>query len=74
MTFNYDPTTGRHLSNQDYSICIRTESNFCGIAYSVCTGGVFSITGPNGGSLTTPGTPIGALVAILVQSCVKVTI
>ena len=61
-SFNYDNINGRQLSNQDYSICIRTESNFCGIAYSVCNNGVFSITGPSGGSATTPGTPVGALV------------
>lgn len=61
-SFNYDGTSGRQLSNQDYSICIRTESNFCSIAYSVCSGGVYSITGPTGGSATAQGTPIGALV------------
>nr|CAG4652326.1 EOG090X0J5E [Triops cancriformis] len=38
-SFNYDPNTGRQLSNQFYSICIRPEENFCGIAYSVCNGG-----------------------------------
>lgn len=63
-SFNYDGINGRQLSNQDYSICIRTESNFCGIAYTVCNGGVYSITGPSGGSATTPGTPVGALVCI----------
>lgn len=35
-SFNYDPTSGRQLSNQDYSICIRTERNFCGIQYTQC--------------------------------------
>ena len=61
-SFNYDGVNGRQLSNQDYSICIRTESNFCGIAYTTCPMGSFSITGPSGGSQTTPGTAIGALV------------
>lgn len=61
-SFNYDGTSGRQLSNQDYTICIRTESNFCNIAYSVCTGGVYSITGPTGGSATAAGTPVGAQV------------
>lgn len=35
-SFNFDPIAGLHLSNQDYSICIRTERNFCGIHYNVC--------------------------------------
>ncbi|KAL0103614.1 hypothetical protein PUN28_017709 [Cardiocondyla obscurior] len=36
-SFNYDPTTGLQLSNQDYSICIRMERNFCGIQYMACS-------------------------------------
>lgn len=35
-SFNYDPTIGLQLSNQDYSICIRMERNFCGIQYIAC--------------------------------------
>lgn len=35
-SFNYDHSTGRQLSNQDYSVCIRTERNFCSIQYSAC--------------------------------------
>lgn len=35
-SFNYDPVNGRQLSKQDYSICIRTERNFCGIQYTQC--------------------------------------
>ncbi|XP_077301690.1 uncharacterized protein LOC143922340 [Arctopsyche grandis] len=35
-SFNYDPIGGLQLSNQDYSICIRMERNFCGIQYSAC--------------------------------------
>lgn len=35
-SFNYEPSIGLHLSNQDYSICIRTERNFCSIQYSQC--------------------------------------
>ncbi len=61
-SFNYDGVGGRHLSNQDYTICIRTESNFCNIAYMVCSGGTYSITGPSGGSASSVGTPVGALV------------
>ncbi|VEN42972.1 unnamed protein product [Callosobruchus maculatus] len=36
LSFNYDPTTGAQLSNQDYGICIRAERNFCGIQYTQC--------------------------------------
>lgn len=35
-SFNYDSNTGRQLSNQDYSICVRMERNFCSIQYTVC--------------------------------------
>jgi hypothetical protein len=33
-SFNYDSGMGLQLSNQDYSICIRMERNFCGIQYT----------------------------------------
>ncbi len=36
-SFNFDTKTGRQLSNQDYSICMRTERNFCGIQYTACS-------------------------------------
>lgn len=35
-SFNFDPAMGGQLSNQDYSICIRTERNFCSIQYTAC--------------------------------------
>ncbi|KAK3923524.1 Cubilin [Frankliniella fusca] len=35
-SFNYDPNGGLQLSNQDYSICVRMERNFCGIQYNQC--------------------------------------
>lgn len=35
-SFNFDPASGRQLSNQDYSICIRMERNFCSIQYNAC--------------------------------------
>jgi hypothetical protein len=38
-SFNYDPNIGLQLSNQDYSICIRMERNFCGIQYMTCDDG-----------------------------------
>ncbi|XP_065218295.1 uncharacterized protein LOC135844112 [Planococcus citri] len=50
-SFNYEPAIGLHLSNQDYSICIRAERNFCGIQYTQCIDAVnnrthsFSLTG-----------------------------
>ncbi|XP_053987568.1 uncharacterized protein LOC128880976 [Hylaeus volcanicus] len=36
-SFNYGIDTGLQLSNQDYSICIRMERNFCGIQYTACS-------------------------------------
>ncbi|XP_043476468.1 uncharacterized protein LOC122507685 isoform X1 [Leptopilina heterotoma] len=39
-SFNYDPINGLQLSNQDYSICIRMERNFCGIQYMTCSEGL----------------------------------
>ncbi|ERL86760.1 uncharacterized protein LOC109544925 isoform X2 [Dendroctonus ponderosae] len=39
-SFNYDLTTGRQLSNQDYTICVRAERNFCGIQYTQCVDNV----------------------------------
>ncbi|XP_076390413.1 uncharacterized protein LOC100883843 isoform X1 [Megachile rotundata] len=38
-SFNYDSMNGLQLSNQDYSICIRMERNFCGIQYMACSDG-----------------------------------
>lgn len=35
-SFNFDTTNGRQLSNQEYSICVRTERNFCSIQYQSC--------------------------------------
>uniref|UniRef100_A0A1B0ANQ9 CUB domain-containing protein n=1 Tax=Glossina palpalis gambiensis TaxID=67801 RepID=A0A1B0ANQ9_9MUSC len=35
-SFNFNTVSGRQLSNQDYSVCIRTERNFCGIQYNAC--------------------------------------
>ncbi|ROT76560.1 hypothetical protein C7M84_004855 [Penaeus vannamei] len=36
MSYNYGLTDGLELANQDYTICIRTERNFCGIQYEAC--------------------------------------
>lgn len=35
-SFNFDTINGRQLSNQDYTVCIRTERNFCSIQYTAC--------------------------------------
>ena len=36
MTFNYMDAAGLQLSNTDYTQCIRSERNFCGIQYTAC--------------------------------------
>jgi len=36
-TFNFLDTSSSHLASQDYSTCIRQESGFCCVQYSVCT-------------------------------------
>ncbi|XP_064120934.1 uncharacterized protein LOC135225587 isoform X1 [Macrobrachium nipponense] len=62
-SYNFDLTSGLQLSNQDYSICIRTEKNFCGIQYAACADAVntqsqsFTVTGR-----TTGGTRVGSRV------------
>ncbi|KAJ8890645.1 hypothetical protein PR048_010154 [Dryococelus australis] len=35
-SYNYNTGAGLQLSNQDYTACIRTERNFCGIQYTSC--------------------------------------
>ncbi|XP_023335594.1 uncharacterized protein LOC111706787 isoform X2 [Eurytemora carolleeae] len=51
FSFNYNEATGLQLSDTDYSVCVRTERNFCGIQYSACTdtantpSRAFSVTG-----------------------------
>ncbi|XP_011149936.2 uncharacterized protein LOC105189507 isoform X2 [Harpegnathos saltator] len=50
-SFNYDPTSGLQLSNQDYSICIRMERNFCGIQYMACTDDTTQMTMPAGATI-----------------------
>lgn len=35
-SFNFDHTVGAQLSNQDYTLCIRPERNFCSIQYTAC--------------------------------------
>ena len=45
MSFNYNNAAGLQLSNTDYTMCVRTERNFCGIQYTACddTGIVYSL-------------------------------
>ncbi|CAG9773870.1 unnamed protein product [Ceutorhynchus assimilis] len=45
QTMNF-ADNGRHLANQDYSICIRQESNMCSISYEQCSEDSFRIA-PN---------------------------
>lgn len=35
-SFNFGTSSGRQLSNQEYSVCVRTERNFCSIQYRSC--------------------------------------
>ena len=44
-SFNYNDAGGLMLSNTDYTICIRTERNFCGVQYIPCidTGVIHSL-------------------------------
>ena len=35
-SFNYNDAGGLQLSNTDYTMCVRTERNFCGIQYTAC--------------------------------------
>lgn len=35
-SFNFDHTVGAQLSNQDYTLCVRPERNFCSIQYTAC--------------------------------------
>ena len=36
QSYNYGVTSGLELSDMDYTICVRTERNFCGIQYTPC--------------------------------------
>ena len=35
-SWNYNDASGLQLSNTDYTMCVRTERNFCGIQYTAC--------------------------------------
>lgn len=77
-SFNYDTVNGLQLSNQDYSICIRMERNFCGIQYMTCSDGLQMQSGlmpnlPQGMRSNvfslTGNTQTGQPVAIVGQNC-----
>ncbi|KAG8224759.1 hypothetical protein J437_LFUL005328 [Ladona fulva] len=60
QTMNF-ADNGRHLANQDYSICMRQEEGFCSIAYEPCDENSFKIGPPlpgGAGSLGGAG-PLG---------------
>jgi len=62
-SFNYMRGEGLHLSNQDYTICIRNERGFCGVSYQACSdisgdhevGESFTITGNDLSQPSKPG-------------------
>lgn len=70
-SFNYDPGAGLQLSNQDYSICVRMEKNFCGIQYTACTD---SGTAKNNSKITTPTTRKNFKLLILLPHLLQSTI
>ncbi|XP_024941438.1 uncharacterized protein LOC107268341 [Cephus cinctus] len=79
-SFNYDAINGLQLSNQDYSICIRMERNFCGVQYMSCqeslsttdvlAPGVSQMIPKNGFSLTgnTQATQIASMTGAACQT------
>ncbi|XP_014282588.1 uncharacterized protein [Halyomorpha halys] len=48
QTMNY-AINGRHLANQDYTVCIRQEEKMCSIVYEPCDENSFKIGPPIGG-------------------------
>ncbi|KAG4081151.1 hypothetical protein HA402_014599 [Bradysia odoriphaga] len=84
-SFNFDTTSGRQLSNQDYSICMRTERNFCGIQYTACPdqsnnrSRSFTLSGNSNGVVNsmvgsgTQGAPNSCTNDWLLIGCAKVT-
>ena len=42
FSFNYNDASGLQLSDTDYSVCVRSERNFCGIQYTACTDNINS--------------------------------
>jgi hypothetical protein len=72
-SFNFDPSSGRQLSNQDYSVCVRMERNFCSIQYTACADPAgtnrsrsFSLSGNTNGQVSAM---IGGGVISAVNSC-----
>ncbi|XP_047358561.1 uncharacterized protein LOC124952550 isoform X1 [Vespa velutina] len=77
-SFNFDSSAGLQLSNQDYSICIRMEKNFCGIQYMACSdeatmvsnSGIGQMSRNNAFTLTgnTQGTQIASMTGAMCQT------
>ncbi|XP_054267082.1 uncharacterized protein LOC128989235 [Macrosteles quadrilineatus] len=55
QTMNY-AINGRHLANQDYNICVRSEENVCSIVYEPCDDNSFKI----GPSILSNDDPVGS--------------
>ncbi|EEB16872.1 hypothetical protein Phum_PHUM442150 [Pediculus humanus corporis] len=50
---------GRHLANQDYTICIRQEDDHCSIVYEPCDENSFKIGPPMSGQNAIEGSGYG---------------
>ena len=50
QTMNF-ADNGRHLANQDYKICVRSEPNMCSIVYELCDENSFKLGGNQNQSL-----------------------
>ncbi|VEN43794.1 unnamed protein product [Callosobruchus maculatus] len=54
QTMNF-ADNGRHLTNQDYEVCIRQEEGVCNIVYEPCHDNAFRISPNNDGASSTDG-------------------
>lgn len=52
---------GRHLADQDYTICVRQEEGFCSIVYEPCDENSFKIGPPRPGQDVSQGSGYGAI-------------
>ncbi|KAF7395941.1 hypothetical protein HZH68_009991 [Vespula germanica] len=77
-SFNFDASTGLQLSNQDYSICIRMERNFCGVQYMPCSDEATMVSNSGSGQMSrnnaftltgnTQGTQIASMTGAMCQT------
>ena len=58
QTMNF-AENGRHLANQDYTICIRQEDDHCSIVYEPCDENSFKIGPPMSGQNAIEGSGYG---------------